>query len=107
MSERRVRRSVRQRKVGGIAITKDGPQRGKTVAYISDPMASTQRTLGVPPVDQREHYQRQVRAQQLGGFRPLMYNWLVVGGQSAPLTMPLSDPIARPSIESAAKDPDP
>ena len=86
---------------GEIAATPASSEKGKRVIFIPDPMAVLQNTLGIPPANQAELYERQLCAQQLGGLRPTMYNWLVFGqapGAVIPQTVPST------TVESIAGD---
>ena len=67
-------------------------------------MEVLRRTLGAPPANQSELYERQLRAHQLGGIRPSAYNWLVFGRTpGAVIPLPVYPP-DRPAIESLSGD---
>ena len=70
---------------GKFAITAGQPGKGKSTVFTPDPMAQLQNTLGIPPANESELFERQLRAQQLGGLHPAMYNWLVFGKAPSPV----------------------
>ena len=77
--------TIRNTGKGKLATQPATEAKGKTTVFIPDPTQQLQATLGIPPANEMELYQRQICAQQLGGLHPSMYNWLVFG--KAPATV--------------------